>query len=190
MCPAKVPTSAQTADGLHCSDHKVNGPLYAQLDEESATRSIVSAINVPNAFTVERASLALDVDGAWMQKVNLTLEALDPFSDKRREALLMHKQGGAASSLVGTVFDDGADSMIFPGADGVQQSPFTGAWHPYTPLATLVEGDSRVAGTGGSSGVWRLTVTDWGPGVEERELVLDKWTLTLCEVGSYNVDKL
>ena len=127
--------------------------------------------------------MSLNIANTWLQKLNVSLSALDPFSNAQKETLLMYKQGGAASCLTGTRFYDGAPGLILPGQMGAQQAPFSGLWQPYRPLATLSDGVSRLAGLGGSSGVWRLSVTDWGEDVESRALVVDSWMLTLCEVS-------
>lgn len=102
----------------------------------------------------------------------ISLAATPPGSTQEAATAVLKPQraGGLTADLVGTVFSDTA-SQPFPW-NGTGYAPFTGEWLPEEPLASLVQGTSVDAGSGGSQGTWTLHVQDTAPNAGEGTLGL------------------
>ncbi|KAL4440611.1 hypothetical protein ABPG75_003612 [Micractinium tetrahymenae] len=154
---------------------------------QPATGSLQDVIVVQDAFVVSTSSVSLDVSHRRIGALKITLTA-QPFSSDASSAyahptitLKSHGLGRRGADLYHTTFSDSASSA-FP--VNASFAPFTGTYRPVQKLAFLTDGDQQVAGSGGSQGLWTLTVADVAPNNTLREIALNGWSLTLCPRGA------
>ncbi|EFN53847.1 hypothetical protein CHLNCDRAFT_135933 [Chlorella variabilis] len=134
---------------------------------------------VVDAFVAQDASATLDVSH---RRITLTAA---PFSNAAgalaaHPTIILKSQGlgRKGHNLYRTTFADAAQ-LSFPLEASF--APFTGTFRPVQKLAFLVDGELPVAGSGGSQGLWTLTVADVAPNNTLRDIALNGWTLQLCD---------
>ncbi|KAL4418698.1 hypothetical protein ABPG77_008712 [Micractinium sp. CCAP 211/92] len=154
---------------------------------QPAIGSLQDVIVVQDAFVVSAASVSLDVSHRRVGALKITLTA-QPFSSDSSSAyahptiiLKTHGLGRRGADLYHTTFSDSAP-IAFP--VNASFAPFTGTYRPVQKLAFLTDGDQQVAGSGGSQGLWTLTVADVAPNNTLREIALNGWSLSLCPRGA------
>lgn len=149
-----------------------------------ATERLHDVILVPDAVVVGDASVTLDLShrriGAL--EISLTAQPLStpaPLEGVGRTILLKAKGlGRLGNDMYQTTFSDRAPASFPPAASS---APFTGTFRPTQRFSFLLDGDSTTAGAGGSQGAWLLSVADVAPNATRRDIVLNGWTLVLCE---------
>eukprot|EP00887_Chlorella_sp_A99_P002230 scaffold10.g2230.t1 len=135
-----------------------------------ATERLHDVILVPDAVVVGDASISLTAQ---------PLSTPAPLEGVGRTILLKAKGlGRLGNDMYQTTFSDRAPASFPPAASS---APFTGTFRPTQRFSFLLDGDSTTAGAGGSQGAWLLSVADVAPNATRRDIVLNGWTLVLCE---------
>ncbi|PRW05765.1 neuroendocrine convertase 1 [Chlorella sorokiniana] len=181
LLPLLAAAAVQAAAGPACHTYTSKGLI------QPAIGSLQDVIVVQDSYIVNDASVTLDVAHRRIGALKISLGAA-PFSNSGAPAtahptiiLKTHGQGRRGDNLYRTTFNDNA-ATTFP--INASDAPFTGTWRPVQRMSFLYDGTQTTAGSGGSQGLWTLTIADVAPNNTLREIHLNGWTLVLCEAAN------